>query len=230
MGRVRPADLQPLIVLIESIAFETDRWHLGLGQLGEEASTLVNTIFTDVDVLRVCTSRSPLAERVNVQHVAVGRPAGADPQHIYICEYRVDKSARLFAKLAKSKVPPVCLKSYAFDKYDQRLKISRTYTPHGPVKGSSVCRGRGGRSAQEQLPPPAPPAAAATTTHSEDEELPLARVRDTALASKRAQQKASLNALLLRLLARLPSKQPLDLSYLLEPGRRHRKRPAILSP
>ncbi|XP_046677984.1 histone-lysine N-methyltransferase ASH1L isoform X2 [Homalodisca vitripennis] len=157
-----------------------------------------------------------------------GRPAGADPQHIYICEYRVDKSARLFAKLAKSKVPPVCLKSYAFDKYDQRLKISRTYTPHGPVKGSSVCRGRGGRSAQEQLPPPAPPAA--TTTHSEDEELPLARVRDTALASKRAQQKASLNALLLRLLARLPSKQPLDLSYLLEPGRRHRKRPAILSP
>lgn len=57
-----------------------------------------------------------------------GRPVGADPQHIYICEYRVDKYARLFAKLAKPKTPPVCLKSYAFEKYDQRLKISRTYT------------------------------------------------------------------------------------------------------
>lgn len=57
-----------------------------------------------------------------------GQPVGADPQHIYICEYRVDKSARLFAKLAKSKTPPVCLKSFAFDKYDQRRKISRTYT------------------------------------------------------------------------------------------------------
>lgn len=60
--------------------------------------------------------------------IVQGRPVGADPQHIYICEYRVDKGARLFAKVAKSKTPPVCLKNYAFEKYDQRLKITRTYT------------------------------------------------------------------------------------------------------
>lgn len=58
-----------------------------------------------------------------------GRPIGASEEHIYICEYRVDKSARLFSKVAKSKFP-ICTKSYAFDKFDTRLKISRTYTPH----------------------------------------------------------------------------------------------------
>ena len=65
---------------------------------------------------------------LDVNTFCKGRPVGADPQHIYICEYRVDKSARLFAKLARAKVPPVCTKSYAFEKYDTRLKITRTYT------------------------------------------------------------------------------------------------------
>lgn len=58
-----------------------------------------------------------------------GRPIGAPEEHIYICEYRVDKTARLFSKNSKSKYP-ICTKSYAFDRFDSRLKISRTYTPH----------------------------------------------------------------------------------------------------
>lgn len=58
-----------------------------------------------------------------------GRPLGATEEHVYICEYRVDKTARLFSKISKSKYP-VCTKSYAFDRFDVRLKISRTYTPH----------------------------------------------------------------------------------------------------
>lgn len=58
-----------------------------------------------------------------------GRPIGAPEEHIYICEYRVDKTARLFSKNSKSKFP-ICTKSYAFEKFDQRLKICRTYTPH----------------------------------------------------------------------------------------------------
>lgn len=58
-----------------------------------------------------------------------GRPTEALPEHIYICEYRVDKTARLFSKVSKSKLP-VCTKNYAFEKFDVRLKISRTYTPH----------------------------------------------------------------------------------------------------
>lgn len=58
-----------------------------------------------------------------------GRPTGAQEEHVYICEYRVDKSARLFSKISKSKYP-VCTKTYAFERFDQKLKISRTYTPH----------------------------------------------------------------------------------------------------
>lgn len=58
-----------------------------------------------------------------------GRPMGAPEEHIYICEYRVDKTARLFSKISKSKYP-ICTKSYAFDRFETRLKISRTYTPH----------------------------------------------------------------------------------------------------
>lgn len=33
-----------------------------------------------------------------------GRPIGAQEEHVYICEYRVDKGAKMFSKVAKSKV------------------------------------------------------------------------------------------------------------------------------
>lgn len=58
-----------------------------------------------------------------------GRPIGAPEEHIYICEYRVDKGAKMFSKVSKSKFP-VCTKSFAFERFETRLKISRTYTPH----------------------------------------------------------------------------------------------------
>lgn len=56
-----------------------------------------------------------------------GRPVGAAEEHVYICEYRVDKTAHLFTKISKSKYP-VCTKSYAFEMFDTRLKPQRTYT------------------------------------------------------------------------------------------------------
>nr|CAD7423524.1 unnamed protein product [Timema monikensis] len=153
-----------------------------------------------------------------------GRPVGASEEHIYICEYRVDKSAHLFSKIAKPR-HYICTKTYAFDMFDQRLKAQRTYTPHGPV--TVRCRGRNTGSN--------PTSSRQTTTSNEDlnpgpqiqpppdeeEEVPLAR---------RENQKRRLNTILLRLLSRLPSKQPMDVSYLLEPGRRHRKKTAILNP
>lgn len=66
-----------------------------------------------------------------------GRPLGAKEEHIYICEYRVDKSARLFSKISKSKFP-ICTKSYAFERFDHKLKISRTYTPHELEEGVQI--------------------------------------------------------------------------------------------
>ena len=55
-----------------------------------------------------------------------GRPLGSVEEHVYICEYRVDKSARLFNKISKPKYP-ICTKKFAFDHFDQRLKPSRVY-------------------------------------------------------------------------------------------------------
>ena len=59
-----------------------------------------------------------------------GRPLAAEEEHVYICEYRVDKSARLFSKISKGK-HQICTKPYAFHNFDIRLKISRTYTVGG---------------------------------------------------------------------------------------------------
>ncbi|KAG8231796.1 hypothetical protein J437_LFUL012073 [Ladona fulva] len=174
-----------------------------------------------------------------------GRPAGAPEEHIYICEYRVDKNARLFTKIAKPKYS-ICTKTYAFEKFDVRLKISRTYTPHGPVAPKS--RGRSRSAAPDDDACSGKSDASRTNRRMVNnnirtqppqqelrdvrKEIPLARsfLRSPLICLlQRVQQKERLNRILLRLLAQLPTKQPLDLSYLLEPGRRHRKKPALLN-
>ncbi|XP_030370932.1 histone-lysine N-methyltransferase ash1 isoform X2 [Scaptodrosophila lebanonensis] len=58
-----------------------------------------------------------------------GRPMECtDEDHCYICELRVDKTARFFSK-AKANYP-TCTKSYAFRKFPEKLKISKSYAPH----------------------------------------------------------------------------------------------------
>ena len=56
-----------------------------------------------------------------------GRPLAAQEEHVYICEYRVDKSARLFHKLAKGK-DGICTKWFAFHTFDVKIKACRTFT------------------------------------------------------------------------------------------------------
>ena len=55
-----------------------------------------------------------------------GRPVGASEEHVYICELRVDRSARLFTRVSRPKYP-LCTKPYAFDHFPTRLKLTRTY-------------------------------------------------------------------------------------------------------
>lgn len=55
-----------------------------------------------------------------------GRPVDSVEEHVYICELRVDKAARSFSKISKNQYP-VCQKSYAFQKFQQKLKVQRTY-------------------------------------------------------------------------------------------------------
>lgn len=167
-----------------------------------------------------------------------GRPLGAKEDHVYICEYRVDKSARLFSKISKSKFP-ICTKMYAFERFDARLKISRTYTPHDVDQNVPV-RPRGRKPVENE------------ENHKEHHtqipeviaEVPIIRVSVFNLFpgkispmrspmesngffiyffQTREEQRAHLNGILLRLLGRLPTKQALDVSYLLEGGRRRKK-------
>lgn len=56
-----------------------------------------------------------------------GRPVDSEELHVYICDYRVDKTARIFTKIAKQ-IFPVSTKSYAFHKFESKLKILRNYT------------------------------------------------------------------------------------------------------
>lgn len=56
-----------------------------------------------------------------------GRPIDCDEVHVYICDWKVDKKARNFSKLKKQQ-HPVCTKSFAFKMFDEKLKISRTYS------------------------------------------------------------------------------------------------------
>lgn len=55
-----------------------------------------------------------------------GRPMGASPEHIYVCEFRVDKAARLFSKVARSR-HQICTKPYAFETFPERIRHTRTY-------------------------------------------------------------------------------------------------------
>jgi histone-lysine N-methyltransferase ASH1L len=61
-----------------------------------------------------------------------GRPIGAKEEHVYVCEFRVDKTAHLFTRLAprtaKQSVAQLCTKPYAFEVFHTRLKPQRTYT------------------------------------------------------------------------------------------------------
>ena len=65
-----------------------------------------------------------------------GRPVDAVEEHVFICEYRVDRTARLFSKNSRSKFP-ICTRRYAFKNFVTRLKPQRTYQPHGAPPANS---------------------------------------------------------------------------------------------
>lgn len=65
-----------------------------------------------------------------------GRPIDAVEEHVYICEFRVDRTARLFSKNARSKFP-ICTRRFAFKSFVTRLKPQRTFQPHGAPPSNS---------------------------------------------------------------------------------------------
>ncbi|ESO11865.1 hypothetical protein HELRODRAFT_190066 [Helobdella robusta] len=59
-----------------------------------------------------------------------GRPLSVtNSEDLYICDYRVDETARLFYKISKTK-HPINTNFYCFHHYTTKLKPKRTYMPH----------------------------------------------------------------------------------------------------
>ncbi|XP_036298659.1 histone-lysine N-methyltransferase ASH1L isoform X10 [Pipistrellus kuhlii] len=182
----------------------------------------------------------------------VGRPKGVKEQDVYICDYRLDKSAHLFYKIHRNRYP-VCTKSYAFDHFPKKLTPKRDFSPHYVPDNY---KRNGGRSSWKSERSKAP----LKDLGQEDDALPLieevlasqeqaanemasleepdqegatAEVSEggkkTEESSQEAQpactpeerrhnQRERLNQILLNLLDKIPGKNAIDVTYLLEEG------------
>lgn len=70
-----------------------------------------------------------------------GRPKNVKEQDVYICDYRLDKSAHLFYKIHRNRYP-VCTKLYAFNHFPKRLTPKRDFSVRvmGVLTGWGCCR------------------------------------------------------------------------------------------
>ncbi|XP_072760581.1 uncharacterized protein Ash1 isoform X2 [Anoplolepis gracilipes] len=168
-----------------------------------------------------------------------GRPVGSTPEHTYVCEYRVDRAARLFTKVARSR-HAVCTKPYAFETFPQRIKHYRTYLPHS-LDGIKMSKDKKKSNNQEidgnqklesgdNVKMHGKEHKCGNRTRRRSGEILTVAPPVTSYA-QREEQRKRLNSILLNLLQRMPNKKdPLDLSFLLERNRRNRKRPGGLNP
>ncbi|NWY94638.1 ASH1L methyltransferase, partial [Loxia curvirostra] len=181
-----------------------------------------------------------------------GRPKGVKEQDVYICDYRLDKSAHLFYKIHRNRYP-VCTKPYAFDHFPKKLTPKRDFSPHYVPDNY---KRNGGRSswksdrskpqikdlnqeedslplmeevlgapeqAPGELPSPEEPDKEPVPSEScEAEKKGDENPSDTrplcSPEERRHLQRERLNQILLNLLEKIPGKNAIDVTYLLEEG------------
>ncbi|KAK2586825.1 hypothetical protein KPH14_011844 [Odynerus spinipes] len=173
-----------------------------------------------------------------------GRPVGSTPEHTYVCEYRVDRAARLFTKVARAR-HQVCTKPYAFETFPQRIKHYRTYLPHsldGINVGSKINKDKkkNNQDVDGHHKVESTDNIKANSKDSHKSSNGRTRRRSSEILTittsvtsyaQREEQRKRLNSILINLLQKMPNKKdPLDLSFLLERNRRNRKRPVGLNP
>ncbi|NXM30700.1 ASH1L methyltransferase, partial [Oxyruncus cristatus] len=192
-----------------------------------------------------------------------GRPKGVKEQDVYICDYRLDKSAHLFYKIHRNRYP-VCTKPYAFDHFPKKLTPKRDFSPHYVPDNY---KRNGGRSswksdrskpqikdlnqeedalplmeevlgAPEQVPGelPGPEEPDKEPVPSEGceaekkgEEAPSDTRQLCSPEERRHLQRERLNQILLNLLEKIPGKNAIDVTYLLEEGSGRKLRRRTLS-
>ncbi|XP_065572831.1 uncharacterized protein LOC136035184 isoform X2 [Artemia franciscana] len=151
-----------------------------------------------------------------------GRPRDAVEDHVYICDLKVDKAARMFSKSPKPKFP-CSTKNFAFMWFDVKLKPVRNYQPHPsdyPGSKPNILKKKSEVAENESSLIVSTPSTKKKKLKDE-EEVPLAKVRDEVKYVKLSQKMERLDRVAIRLLAKRATKEkPLDVSYLLE-----RKRP-----
>lgn len=173
-------------------------------------------------------------------------------QDVYICDYRLDKSAHLFYKIHRNRYP-VCTKPYAFDHFPKKLTPKRDFSPHYVPDNY---KRNGGRSswksdrskpqikdlnqeedslplmeevlgapeqAPGELPSPEEPDKEPVPSEScESEKKGDENPSDTrplcSPEERRHLQRERLNQILLNLLEKIPGKNAIDVTYLLEEG------------
>ncbi|NWW17632.1 ASH1L methyltransferase, partial [Falcunculus frontatus] len=181
-----------------------------------------------------------------------GRPKGVKEQDVYICDYRLDKSAHLFYKIHRNRYP-VCTKPYAFDHFPKKLTPKRDFSPHYVPDNY---KRNGGRSswksdrskpqikdlnqeedslplmeevlgapeqAPGELPSPEEPdkepvPSESCETEKKGDENPSDTRPLCSPEERRHLQRERLNQILLNLLEKIPGKNAIDVTYLLEEG------------
>ncbi|XP_041511419.1 histone-lysine N-methyltransferase ASH1L isoform X2 [Microtus oregoni] len=188
-----------------------------------------------------------------------GRPKGVKEQDVYICDYRLDKSAHLFYKTHRNRYP-VCTKPYAFDHFPKKLTPKRDFSPHYVPDNYKRNGGRSSWKSDRSKPPlkdlgqeddalplieevlasqeqaasetpsPEEPEQETVTTDIDNGKKPEENNQEPQLPStpeeRRHNQRERLNQILLNLLEKIPGKNAIDVTYLLEEGsgRRLRRR------
>ncbi|KAM7318454.1 hypothetical protein ACRRTK_023191 [Alexandromys fortis] len=188
-----------------------------------------------------------------------GRPKGVKEQDVYICDYRLDKSAHLFYKTHRNRYP-VCTKPYAFDHFPKKLTPKRDFSPHYVPDNYKRNGGRSSWKSDRSKPPlkdlgqeddalplieevlasqeqtasetpsPEEPEKERVTTDIDNGKKPEENNQEPQLPStpeeRRHNQRERLNQILLNLLEKIPGKNAIDVTYLLEEGsgRRLRRR------
>uniref|UniRef100_A0A7M4E624 ASH1 like histone lysine methyltransferase n=1 Tax=Crocodylus porosus TaxID=8502 RepID=A0A7M4E624_CROPO len=199
-----------------------------------------------------------------------GRPKGVKEQDVYICDYRLDKSAHLFYKIHRNRYP-VCTKPYAFDHFPKKLTPKRDFSNlsfsqlpenkrrlHSSLPPRSSWKTDRSKSQikdlnqdedplpliedvllnQEQTSSEMP-----TLEEPEKEAMPSEgcesdkKVEDSSSVTRqlctpeerRHIQRERLNQILLNLLEKIPGKNAIDVTYLLEEGSGRKLRRRTLS-
>ncbi|XP_072038995.1 LOW QUALITY PROTEIN: uncharacterized protein [Amphiura filiformis] len=177
-----------------------------------------------------------------------GRPYNVEEKDVHICEYRLDKTAHLFHPISKNRFP-ICTKNYAFDRFEEKLIPKRDYSPHfipehfkrgratpkdkddtasedGSINSTSTQTMSDVASTSKEKITNNKGQKSRDSSREKAEKRQKQKRVEEARAERKRQKKERLDGLLFNLRGKIPGK-PVDVTYILDPGKRRCKRPPL---